>query len=327
MRAVTIPEPGGHEALVWAEVDDPTAGPGEVVLDVVAAGVNRADVLQRRGHYPPPEGSPPWPGLECSGVIASVGAGVTGWAVGDEVCALLSGGGYAQRVAVPAGQLLPLPAGVDLVTAAALPEVACTVWSNVFMTARLTPGETLLVHGGSSGIGTMAIQVATALGARVAVTAGSATKLARCEELGAEVLINYREQDFVEVLAGETGGRGVDVILDNMAAKYLKRNVEALSRNGRIVVIGMQGGVKAEFDIGVLLRRNGTVHATSLRSRPESEKAEICAQVQRHVWPWISAGLVRPVVDRVMPVTEAVQAHRDLEEGSVTGKIVLAVAP
>jgi putative PIG3 family NAD(P)H quinone oxidoreductase len=287
--------------------------------------VNRADILQRQGLYPPPPGAPEWLGLECSGTVAELGAGVTSLSVGDEVCCLLSGGGYAERVAVPVGQTLPIPAGVDLITAAGLPEVACTVWSNLVMTAHLQRGDWLLVHGGGSGIGTMSIQVARALGARVAVTAGSAQKLARCEELGAEVLINYREQDFADVVAAETGGRGVDVILDNMAAKYLERNIACLAPGGRLVVIGMQGGVKAEIDLGVLLRRNGTLHATTLRGRTADQKAEICAQVERHVWPWIAAGIVKPVIDRVVPITKAADAHRALEAGDVTGKIILSV--
>ena len=323
MHAIVVTTPGDADVLAWQEVPDPVAAPGEVIVDVAAAAVNRADVLQRQGLYPPPPGAPEWLGLECSGTVAELGAGVTSLSIGDEVCCLLSGGGYAERVAVPAGQAMPIPAGVDLVTAAGLPEVACTVWSNLVMVAHLQRGEWLLVHGGGSGIGTMAIQVARALGARVAVTAGSAAKLARCEELGAEVLINYREQDFVEVLAAETGGRGVDVILDNMAAKYLDRNIVSLAPGGRLVIIGMQGGVKGEIDLGTLLRRNGTVHATTLRGRTPEQKAEICTQVERHVWPWIAAGIVRPVIDRVMPLTNAAEAHRALEAGEVTGKIVL----
>jgi putative PIG3 family NAD(P)H quinone oxidoreductase len=294
-----------------------------VIVEVAAAAVNRADILQRQGLYPPPPGAPEWLGLECSGTVAELGAGVTSLSVGDQVCCLLSGGGYAERVAVPVGQTMPIPAGVDLITAAGLPEVACTVWSNLVMTAHLQRGDWLLVHGGGSGIGTMSIQVARALGARVAVTAGSAQKLARCEELGAEVLINYREQDFADVIAAETGGRGVDVILDNMAAKYLERNITCLAPGGRLIVIGMQGGVKAEIDLGVLLRRNGTLHATTLRGRTPDQKAEICAQVERHVWPWIAAGIVKPVIDRVVPITEAADAHRALEAGDVTGKILL----
>ena len=263
MRAVTVPTPGGPDSLVVADVPAPTAGPGEVVIDVVAAGVNRADILQRMGFYPPPPGAPAYLGLECSGRIAALGDGVSGWRVGDEVCALLAGGGYAAQVAVPAGSVLPAPAGVDLVDAAALPEVACTVWSNVFLTAALQPGQTLLVHGGSSGIGTMAIQLARAVGARVAVTAGTADKLEVCRELGAEILVNYREQDFVEVLREQTDGHGADVILDNMGAKYLARNVSALADYGRLVVIGLQGGVKGELDLGLLLRKKGAVIATS----------------------------------------------------------------
>lgn len=323
MRAIVVTEPGGPEVLQWQEMPDPIAGPGEVLVDVVAAAVNRADILQRQGFYPPPPGAPEWLGLECSGRVAALGPGVTSLAIGDEVCCLLSGGGYAEQVAVPVGQVMPVPAGVDLITAAGLPEVACTVWSNLVMTAHLERGDWLLVHGGGSGIGTMAIQIARALGARVAVTAGSAAKLAQCEALGADVLINYRDQDFVEVIATETGGRGVDVILDNMGAAYLERNISSLAPGGRLVVIGMQGGVKTEIDLGVLLRRNGTVHATTLRGRTPEQKAEICRQVERHVWPWIAAGIVKPVIDRVVPITEAADAHRALEAGDVTGKIVL----
>lgn len=323
MRAIVVTEPGGPDVLAWQDVPDPVAAPGDVIVDVAAAAVNRADLLQRQGLYPPPPGAPEWLGLECSGTVAELGAGVTSLSVGDEVCCLLSGGGYAEQVAVPAGQVMPIPAGVDVITAAGLPEVACTVWSNLVMTAHLQRGEWILIHGGGSGVGTMGIQVARALGARVAVTAGSRQKLAVCEKLGAEVLINYREQDFVEVMATETGGRGVDVILDNMAAKYLERNIASLAPGGRLVIIGMQGGVKGEIDLGSLLRRNGTVHATSLRSRTPEQKAEICAQVRRHVWPWIETGIVKPVIDRVSWLAEAADAHRALDAGDVTGKIVL----
>ncbi|MFM7597993.1 MAG: NAD(P)H-quinone oxidoreductase [Actinomycetota bacterium] len=327
MRAIVITEPGGPDVLSWQEVAEPALGPGEVLVDVVATAVNRADLLQRQGFYPPPPGAPDWPGLECSGVIARIGDGVTSHAVGDEVCCLLSGGGYAERVVVPAGQAMALPPGIGVVEAAGLPEVACTVWSNLAMVAHLQRGDWLLVHGGGSGIGTMAIQVARALGARVAVTAGSQAKLDACAALGAEVLINYREQDFVEAISVETGGRGVDVILDNMGAAYLERNIEALARNGRIVIIGMQGGIRTELDITTLLRRNAAVHATTLRGRPTSEKVEICLEVERHVWPWIGAGIVKPVIDRVMPITDAAAAHHALEAGEVTGKIVLKVTP
>jgi putative PIG3 family NAD(P)H quinone oxidoreductase len=326
VKAVTIVEPGGPEVLVWTEVPDPQAGPGEVLIDVVASAVNRADVMQREGHYPPPAGAPPYPGLECSGRIGAVGEGVTSWPVGAEVCALLAGGGYAERVAVPAGQVLPAPEGVSLVEAAALPEVVCTVWSNVFMLAALQRGETLLVHGGSSGIGTMAIQLARNLGARVVVTAGSPEKLERCRELGADVAVNYRDEDFVEAVREATDGRGADVILDNMGAKYLGRNVDALAPNGRLVVIGLQGGTRGELDLGLLLRKRAAVLATSLRARPPAEKAAIVASVRENVWPLLAAGTVRPVVDRVLPMTEAAQAHRVLESSAHVGKVLLTTA-
>lgn len=311
---------------MWDEVPDPVAGEGEVLVEVVAGAVNRADILQRQGFYNPPPGTSPYPGLECSGRIAEVGPGVSGWAVGDEVCALLAGGGYAEKVAVPAGQLLPLPKGVGLTQAAALPEVVCTVWSNVFMVAHLRPGETLLVHGGSSGIGTMAIQLAKAVGAKVAVTAGSREKLDRCAELGADILINYREQDFVEEIKKATDGAGADVILDNMGAKYLDRNVQTLAVNGRLAIIGMQGGIKGELNIGALLGKRGAISATSLRARPLAEKAAIVAAVREHVWPLLDAGHVRPVVDRELPMNEAAEAHRVVEESGHVGKVLL-VAP
>ncbi|WP_329119932.1 NAD(P)H-quinone oxidoreductase [Streptomyces sp. NBC_01465] len=323
MHAITIPEPGGPEALVWAEVPDAVPGEGEVLVEVVAAAVNRADVLQRQGFYEPPPGASPYPGLECSGRITALGAGVSGWAVGDEVCALLSGGGYAQQVAVPVGQLLPVPDGIDLATAAALPEVVCTVWSNVFMVAHLRPGETLLVHGGASGIGTMAIQLAKAVGARVAVTAGGPDKLARCAELGADILIDYREQDFVEEIRKATDGAGADVILDIVGAKYLDRNVQALALSGRLAVIGMQGGVKGELNLAALMAKRAAVTATSLRARPLGEKAAIVAAVREHVWPLISAGRIRPVVDQELPLSEAAEAHRALDAGTHVGKILL----
>jgi putative PIG3 family NAD(P)H quinone oxidoreductase len=323
MRAVVVTEPGGPEVLQWVEVPDPAAGPGEVVVDVAASAVNRADLLQRQGHYDPPPGTSPYLGLECSGRVAALGDGVEGWAVGDEVCALLSGGGYAEKVAVPAGQLLPPPDGVDLVTAAALPEVTCTVWSNVFMLAGLRPGEVLLIHGGGSGIGTMAIQLARNVGARVAVTAGSAGKLERCRELGAEVLIDYTEQDFVARVREETGGRGADVVLDVVGAKYLGRNVEVLAPNGRLVVIGLQGGTRGDLDLGLLLRKRAAVLATALRSRPPEEKTAIVASVRENVWPLLASGAVRPVVDRVLPMSDAARAHGVLESGDNVGKVLL----
>ncbi|SBT49390.1 NAD(P)H-quinone oxidoreductase [Micromonospora auratinigra] len=322
MRAMTIPEPGGPEALVWAEVPDPRPGPGEVVVDVRATAVNRADLLQRQGHYPPPPGAPAYPGLECSGVVSAVGPDVTGWTEGQEVCALLAGGGYAERVAVPAGQLLPVPAGVDVVDAAALPEVACTVWSNVVKLAGLAKGETLLVHGGGSGIGTFAVQLGVALGATVVVTARAA-KHERLRELGAAHTVDYREQDFVEEVRRVTDGRGADVILDIIGGAYLPRNVAALATGGRLVVIGMQGGRKGELDLGMLLAKRASVHATALRSRPLDEKAQIVRGVREQVWPLVEAGTVRPVVDRRLPLTDAAEAHRLVETNDHLGKVLL----
>ncbi|MBQ1021514.1 NAD(P)H-quinone oxidoreductase [Micromonospora sp. D93] len=321
MRAITIPEPGGPDALVWAEVPDPEPGPDEVIVDVRAAGVNRADLLQRQGHYPPPPGAPAYPGLECSGVITVVGAEVAGWAVGQQVCALLAGGGYAEQVAVPAGQLLPVPA-CDPVDAAALPEVACTVWSNLVQVARLGAGETLLVHGGGSGIGTFAVQFGAALGVTVLTTAREA-KHARLRELGAAHVIDYREQDFVEEVRRVTDGRGVDVVLDIMGGSYLGRNVSALANGGRLVVIGMQGGRKAELDLGALLAKRASLTATSLRSRPLAEKAEIVQGVRDEVWPLVEAGRIRPIVDRRLPMTEAAEAHRLVESHDHFGKVLL----
>ncbi|MBK9738879.1 MAG: NAD(P)H-quinone oxidoreductase [Actinobacteria bacterium] len=324
MHAITISAPGGPEVMSWQRVPDPTPGPGEVIVDVVATAVNRADLLQRQGHYPPPAGASEILGLECSGTISSVGAAIGLDRIGEKVTALLTGGGYAQKVAVPIGQIMSVPPGISLIEAAALPEVVCTVWSNLDMTANISEGEWLLVHGGGSGVGTAAIQIGRALGARVAVTAGSAEKLQRCSHLGADVLINYHDQDFVDVMMAETGGRGVNVILDNMGASYLDRNVRALARDGRLLVIGLQGGIKAELDISMLLRKNASVHATSLRGRPESEKAAICAQVERTVWPWVHAGVVHPIIDRVLPLKDAAYAHQLLADGQVTGKVVLS---
>jgi putative PIG3 family NAD(P)H quinone oxidoreductase len=326
MKAITITEPGGPEVLTWTTVPDPVPGEGEVLVDVVTSAVNRADLIQRQGVYPPPPGASPYPGLECAGRISAVGPGVAGWAVGDEVCALVAGGGYAEKTVVPAGQLLPVPEGLPLADAAALPEVVCTVWSNVFMIAHLRPGETLLVHGGASGIGTTAIQLAKAAGARVAVTAGSADKLARCAELGADILINYRDQDFVEEIQAATEGKGADVILDNMGAKYLERNLKSVAFNGRIAVIGMQGGAKAELDLRLLLAKRAAITGTSLRARPHNEKAAIVAAVLEHVWPLVAAGDVRPVIDQRIPMADAAEAHRALDAGTHFGKILL-VAP
>ncbi|GAA4950985.1 NAD(P)H-quinone oxidoreductase [Yinghuangia aomiensis] len=325
MYAITINAPGGPEVLTWTEVPDEEPAAGEVLVEVAAGAVNRADLMQRQGFYPPPPGASPYPGLEVSGRIARLGPGVSGWAVGDEVCALLAGGGYAEYVRVPVGQLLPVPRGIGLVESAALPEVATTVWSNVFMVAHLRPGESFLVHGGAGGIGTMAIQLAKAVGARVFTTVGSPEKAAVCRELGADVAIDYRTEDFVARIAEETGGSGVDVILDNMGAKYLARNIDALAVNGRLVIIGMQGGRKAEIDLSALLNKRAAVAATTLRSRPLAEKAAIVAAVREHVWPLIAAGRVRPVVDRIVPMREAADAHRLLESSGHVGKVVLSV--
>jgi putative PIG3 family NAD(P)H quinone oxidoreductase len=326
VRAVVIEQPGGPEVLRLTEVDDPPPpGVGEVLLDVAATAVNRADLAQREGRYPPPAGAPPYPGLECSGRVRAVGARVEGLAVGDEVCALLAGGGYAEQVLAPAGQVMPLPPGVELVTAAALPEVACTTWSNLFMLADLRPGDVLLVHGGASGIGTMATQLAHAAGARVMVTAGSPEKLHRCRELGADVGIDYRTEDFVARVREETDGHGADVVLDNMGASYLARNLDVLAPNGRLAVIGMQGGTRTEIDLGRMLRKRVALIVTSLRARPPEEKAAICRSVVEHVWPLVAAGEVRPVVDRVLPLAQAAEAHRVVEASLHVGKVLLAV--
>jgi putative PIG3 family NAD(P)H quinone oxidoreductase len=326
MRAITIAEPGGPEQLVWSEVPDPEPGPGEVLIEVAASAVNRADILQRQGFYTPPPGASLYPGLECSGRITAVGAGVTGFVTGDAVCALLAGGGYAEKVVVPAGQVLPLPKNLSLLDAGGLMETASTVWANVFMLAGLKAGDTFLVHGGSSGIGMTAIQLAHQLGARVFATAGSADKLDFCRGLGADVAVNYREEDFVERVSAETDGRGVDVILDNMGAAYLDRNVTALAVNGRLVIIGMQGGIMGEVNLATLMGKRGTIHSTSLRIRPSQEKAAIVEALQAAVWPLIETDRFRVVVDRVLPVAEAAEAHRVVEAGEHKGKVVLDVA-
>jgi len=323
VKAVLPTGPGGPEVLEYADAPDPEPGDGLVVLDVAATAVNRADLLQRQGHYPPPAGASDILGLECSGTVGVLGDGVEGIEVGQEVCALLAGGGYATRVAVPCGQVMPKPDGVDLITAAALPEVAATVWSNLMMVAALRSGDVLLVHGGAGGIGTFAIQLGVALGARVLTTSGSMEKLTLCRELGAEVTINYRGEDFVDVVREATDGHGADVILDNMGASYLARNVDALATEGRLVVIGMQGGTKAELDLNVLLRKRAALVATNLRGRPVSEKATICAAVVEHVWPLVADGTIRPIVGRTLPLAEAAEGHRLMESGESTGKILL----
>ncbi|PZS03327.1 MAG: NADPH:quinone oxidoreductase [Pseudonocardiales bacterium] len=323
MYAITVPSPGGPEAMQWSEVPDPAPGTGEVLIDVVASAVNRADIMQREGSYPPPPGASPYLGLECSGRIGALGEGVAAWTVGDEVCALLAGGGYAEQVAVPVAQVMPVPRGVSLVDAAGLPEVACTVWSNVFMAARLHPGEVFLVHGGSSGIGTMAIQLAARHGATVCCTAGSAAKLERCRELGADVVVNYRDDDFVARVSEATDGHGADVILDSIGAAYLGRNVETLAMDGRLVVIGMQRGRIGELDLGALLAKRASVSAAGLRARPADQKAEIVAAVVGNVWPAIESGDVQVVVDHRVPMQRAADAHRAVEASGHIGKVLL----
>ncbi|MDZ4267386.1 MAG: NAD(P)H-quinone oxidoreductase [Mycobacterium sp.] len=311
--------------LSWQAVPDITPAPGEVLIKVSAAGVNRADLLQAAGKYPPPPGASDIIGLEVSGTIAAVGDGVTHWSSGQQVCALLAGGGYAEYVAVPAGQLLPIPDGVELAHAAALPEVACTVWSNLVMTAGLRASQLLLVHGGASGIGTHAIQVARAMNCRVAVTAGSRNKLDLCAELGAEITVDYRNEDFVDVVRS---AGGADVILDIMGAAYLDRNIDALADDGRLVIIGMQGGAKAELNIGKLLAKRGGVIATALRTRPiggPGGKSDIVSRVIEDVWPMVAEGLVRPVIGAEFPMSEAQAAHELLESGDVAGKVLLRV--
>jgi putative PIG3 family NAD(P)H quinone oxidoreductase len=335
MRAVTFDTPGDPDVLRVDEVPDPAPpGPGEVLLDVTATSVNRADLLQRMGFYEPPPGASTIIGLECSGVVAQAGDGVE-LQPGQLVCALLAGGGYAAKVVVPAGQVMPVPDGVSLIEAAALPEVASTVWSNLLAqpsdqigaSALLMDGETFLVHGGASGIGTMAIQLVRALrpGCRIAVTAGSADKLERCRELGADITVNYRDEDFVAALREQTGGRGVDVVLDNIGAKYLERNVDVLATGGRVVVIGMQGGTKAELNLGTLLYKRGSLIATSLRGRPAEQKARVCAGVAREVWPAVAAGAIRPVIEQVLPLERVAEAHRAMDAPGHIGKIVLTV--
>jgi putative PIG3 family NAD(P)H quinone oxidoreductase len=327
MRAVVITEPGGPEVLEVQDVPEPTLKADEVLVEVAAAGVNRADLLQRQGNYPPPRGASPYLGMECSGTIAAVGDTVAGWNVGDRVCALLAGGGYAERVAVPVGQLLPIPEGVDLVDAAGLPEVTCTVWSMVFgsETGRLQPGERLLVHGGSSGIGTMAIQIAHHRGARVFTTAGTPRKVQFCHSLGADLAINYRDEIFDERIREETDGAGVDVILDNMGAAYLGRNLATLAIGGRLIVLGLQGGVQGELNLGLLLVKRATVHAAGLRARPAPQKAEVVAETHANVWPMLEAGSVRPVIDRVLTLDDVAEAHRLVESSEHIGKVLLRV--
>ncbi len=322
MRAIVAES---ADQLSWQEVPDVSAGQGEVLVKVAAAGVNRADLLQAAGKYPPPPGASEIIGMEVSGVIADIGSEVPNWSVGQEVCGLLAGGGYAEYVAVPAGQLLPIPDGVDLIDAAGLPEVACTVWSNLVLTAHLGKGQLLLMHGGASGIGSHAIQVARALGVRVAVTAGSAEKLEFCRELGAEITINYRDEDFV---ARVQDAGGADVIFDIMGASYLDRNIDALATDGQLVIIGMQGGIKGELNIGKLLGKRARVIGTTLRARPvtgSNSKTEIVQAVIASVWPMIAEGRVRPIIGARLPIQQAGEAHEQLTSSKVTGKVVLTV--
>jgi putative PIG3 family NAD(P)H quinone oxidoreductase len=323
MHAITVPSPGGADALVFAEVPDVAAGHGEVLIEVAAAGVNRADLAQREGHYPPPAGASPLPGLEVSGTIRAIGSGVHDWAEGDRVCALLPGGGYASLAVASAGQLLPVPPQLDLVDAAGLPEAIATVWSNVFLTAGLRAGETLLVHGGSSGIGTIAIQLARALGSLVAVTAGSPAKLAACERLGAEILIDYRREDFAERIAEATEGRGVDVILDFIGGGYLERNLRSLAPRGRLVTIANLSGETGPLDFGLMMRNWLSIHGSTLRARPGAEKDEIMASVRENVWPLVETGQVLPVIDRRYPLSDATRAHERMESSEHIGKLLL----
>jgi putative PIG3 family NAD(P)H quinone oxidoreductase len=318
-------EPGAPDVLHVTDVPDAVPGDGEVLIEVAAAGVNRADLLQRQGRYAPPPGASPYLGLECSGRVRALGGGVGTWRVGDAVCALLPGGGYAQLVNAQAEHVMPIPDGVTVVEAASLPEAACTVWSNLVMTAQLAAGEHVLIHGGASGIGTFAIQVARLVGAIPVVTVGSDSKGDRCLQLGAERAINYRNDDFVEEVMTSTGGRGVDVILDIVGAKYLAPNLRSLAPDGRLVVIGLQGGVKREVDLGRMLSKRLTVYGTTLRSRSNAAKGRIVDAVVSHLWPAIGRGQIRPVIDRTLPLREVAQAHEALEQGETVGKVVLTL--
>ena len=339
MRSITAPQPGGPHALKLSDSPVPSAQPGEVVVKVEAAGVNRADVLQRMGFYTPPAGATNILGLEAAGTVHQVGDGVEEWQVGDRVAVLLTGGGYAEYVPVPAGQVLPVPEGMSFVEAAALPEVVATVYSNVVMAAGLSEGDWLLVHGGASGIGTMAIQIAKHVGARVAVTVGGDDRARKCADLGADAVINYREEDFVERIREITGGGagvdgsssaarvpGADVILDIIGAKYLERNIQALSTDGRLVIIGMQGGTKAQINLGDLLPLRRSVMGTTLRARPDEQKAHIVSEVRKNVWPAVASGKIRPIVDSVFALEDCVQAHEHMDQPHF-GKIVLEVNP
>ena len=328
MKAIEISSPGAPDVLRLVDRPDPIAGPGEVLIQVAAAGVNRPDLLQRKGQYPPPPGSSDLPGLEVAGHIVALGtdaptsASGRRWQVGDEVCALLAGGGYATRAAAPGVQCLPIPRGLSLVEAAALPETYFTVWTNVFERGRLAPGEWLLAHGGTSGIGSTAIQLGVARGANVITTAGSDEKCRAAERLGAHA-VNYRKADFVEAVRQLTGGRGVDVVLDIIGGPYLSRNVDCLARDGRLVQIGLQGGATAEIPLRPIMLRRLTITGSTLRIRTPAEKGAIAAALEREIWPLLESGRVRPLVDVTLPLAEAAEAHRRLEEGSIIGKVVL----
>lgn len=329
MRVIEISSPGPADVLRVAERPDPVAGPGEVVIAIEAAGVNRPDLMQREGHYPAPKGATDIPGLEAAGRIISLGSGeprsATGrvWQIGDEVCALLPGGGYAERVAVSGLCCLPIPQGLTMDQAAALPETFFTVWTNVFDRGRLTSGEWLLVHGGTSGIGTTAIQLAVARGARVIATAGSDDKCAACVALGAAAAINYRTNDFVERVKAITDNRGVDVILDIIGGDYTAKNLSCLARDGRLVQIGLMGGANAAISLTPILLKRLTITGSTLRVRTPDEKGAIAASLEREVWPLIASGRVRPIIDSTFPIDQAADAHRLLESGQVVGKVVL----
>ncbi len=327
MHAVTFKSPGPPDVLTWSSCASPVPTPDDVVIDIHAAGVNNADLLQRRGVYPVPPGASPILGLECSGTISRVGANARGWKTGDRVCALLTGGGYAEQVAVPWDQVLPVPRGVELLQAAALPEAACTVFSNLGMLAQLQPGMSVLVQGGGSGIGTFAIQWAKARGATVLATAGSEAKLNRCAALGADILINYRDTDFSAQTLLATGGKGVDRILDIVGSDYLERNLRCLAFDGHLVIIGNSGSrADTPLPLGLLMSKRLSVSATMLRARPRPQKAAIVQAVRANVWPLIEAGRIVPVVDSVLPMSKAADAHRLLMEGLTVGKVLLACA-
>ncbi|XP_058764742.1 uncharacterized protein LOC131638210 [Vicia villosa] len=323
MKAIVITKPGGPEVLQLQEVQDPQIKDHEVLIRVHATALNKADTVQRKGAYPLPQGASPYPGLECSGTIESVGKNVSNWKIGDQVCALLSGGGYAEKVAVPEGQVLPVPPGISLKDAASFPEVACTVWSTIFMTSHLSQGETLLIHGGSSGIGTFAIQIAKYRGSRVFVTAGSEEKLAYCKSIGADVGINYKTEDFVARVKEETGGQGVDVILDCMGASYFQKNLDSLNYDGRLFIIGFQGGVSTEVDLRALFGKRLTVQGAALRIRSPENKAVIISEVKKNVWLAIAEGKVKPVIYKTFSLSEAAEAHRLMESSQHIGKILL----